>query len=185
MTKLTDTARTIMRPADAGNLATAARSTIAALIQLGHADHAARIKNNMSEFLRGSVVVHVEALRHWEDLFEVASDLLSADDTHLAYHTAQQAGYRAYCERKAFEKDAKFVGAAPSVTYDNLNAILNDAYEIIAALPKLADPDLEARVQQVTELIDRLTYDTSEDQLDEAGVDDSDCVETTTLGVAA
>jgi len=185
LTKLTDTTRTIMRPADAGNLAIAARSTINALIQRGHDDHAARIKRDMSDFLRGSIVVHVETLRHWEELFEVAGDLLAADDTHLAYQTAQQAGYRAYCERQAFEKDAKFVGTAPPVTYDNLNARLSDAYEIIASLPKLADPDLDARVQQVAELIDQLTYDTFDDHLDEAGVDGSASVETTVLGVAA
>jgi hypothetical protein len=54
-----------------------------------------------------------------------------------------------------------------SITYADLNADLNNAYEILTALPRLTDPSLEARVNQVAELLDQLTYNTCADTQEE------------------
>ncbi|WP_394441693.1 hypothetical protein [Sulfitobacter sp. 1A12779] len=50
-----------------------------------------------------------------------------------------------------------------SITY----ADLNNAYETLTTMPQLTDPALEARVSQVAELLDQLTYDTCADTQEE------------------
>lgn len=171
MTKLTETARTTLRPADAGRLADAVRATIQALIRHGHDEHAARVQLSMSEFLRGSAVVHIETLRHWEDVFEMAGDLLAAHDDDLAHCTAYQAEYLIHCEIQAYERDVRYLQvSATAMTYDNLSARLDDAYEILVAVPTAANPVLEARIQHVAELLSELTCDTDPEHLAEAGI---------------
>lgn len=173
LTKLTETARTILRSADAGRLTTAAQATINALKQHGHDEQATRVELSMSKFLRGSVVVHIETLRDWQDVFETAADLLVVSDPDLAHRTVYQAGYQVHREIQAYERDLRFLAATPSaaMTYNNLNVRLGDVYEILAALPAVADPALEGRIQYVAQLLDDLTDDTYPDHLDEAGVD--------------
>ncbi|MCP1168899.1 hypothetical protein [Limimaricola litoreus] len=183
MTKLSETARTVLRAADAGRLADAARATIRALIQHGHDDQAATVQLAMSEFLRGSAVVHIETLRHWEDVFEAAGDLLAVDPD-IAHCTAYLAGYLTHREIQAYERDVRYLQvSATAMTYDNLSARLDDAYEILAALPTVANPVLEARIKQVAELLSDLTYDTDPEHLLEAGIDPDTRV--AAVGVAA
>ncbi|MFG6661440.1 hypothetical protein [Sulfitobacter sp. 915] len=63
------------------------------------------------------------------------------------------------------------------MTYEGLNAKLNAAYEIMQALPELADRALDARVQHVANLLDGLTLDTFDDTLDADGISPEQVVE--------
>lgn len=43
-----------------------------------------------------------------------------------------------------------------------VNAVLNAAYEILSALPKMADAEFEARLQTMVEQLDDMTRETCE-----------------------
>ncbi len=93
------------------------------------------------------------------------------DDPCVADETADIAASYIYCELVALginpSKDDVNTVPTWSITYADLNADLNNAYEILTTLPRLTDPALEARVNQVAELLDRLTYDICADTQEE------------------
>lgn len=185
MTKITDTETTIFHAADAGGLVKSIQETVAALQRHGYIEHAAAIRRATAQFVAGGSPVEVGTLRRWWALFDRAWDLLAnspIDDPCIADDTADVAASYVYCELTA-------LGIAPSkgdmsrdeawvFTYGDLNADLNNAYEILTTLPPLTDPALEARVQHVAELLDRLTYDTCADAHENAAFGEDDTAAT-------
>ena len=174
MTKIADTDTTIFHAADAGGLVKATQETISALHRHGFTKHAAVIRRATAQFVAGRSLVEVGKLRRWWALFDHAWDLLAnspIDDPCIADETADIAASYIYCELVALgvnpTKDDVNTVPTWSITYADLNADLNNAYEILTALPRLTDPALEARVNQVAELLDQLTYDTCADTQEE------------------
>ncbi|MFG6569798.1 hypothetical protein [Sulfitobacter sp. 1A13679] len=174
MTKISDDDTTIFHAADAGGLVQATQDTISALQRHGYIEHAAVIRRATAQFVAGRSLVEIGTLRRWWSLFEHAWDLLAnspIDDPCVADDTADIAAGYIYRELVALgvtpSKGDMNTKSAWAITYDDLNADLNNAYEILTTLPRLTDPALEARVNQVAELLDQLTYDTCADTQEE------------------
>ena len=55
---------------------------------------------------------------------------------------------------------AEMAGQTKEVS--EVNAALNAAYEILSALPKMADAEFEARLQALVESLDDITFETAE-----------------------
>lgn len=183
MTKTTDTNSTPSYAVEAEKLAEAVQATIVALKDNDHADHAEAVECAMAGFLRGNTMVEIDTLHQWLALFETAHELISdSGDECTVDETADLAFY-------CISKEISVLEAAawnPMMSYDVLNRLLNDAYETLADLPRLADATLDARVQRVVQMLDELTYDTWDGRhLAEAGIDPNGAVEATVSQASA
>ena len=136
MTKISDTDTIIFHAADAGGLVKATQETISALHRHGFTEHAAVIRRATAQFVAGRSLVEVGTLRRWWALFDHAWDLLAnspIDDPCIADETADIAASYIYCELVALginpSKDDVNTVPTWSITYADLNADLNNAYE--------------------------------------------------------
>lgn len=129
------------------------------------------------ENLADAANLTIETLQQWLALIDEAYDLISGSgDDCTADETADLAAYYIRKEIRNIEAAAR----TPLTTYDQLNGRLQDAYDLLGNLPRLAHPGLDARVQRVVELLDELTHDTHDaDKLAEAGIDPNGPVERT------
>lgn len=158
MTKLTNT----------NELADAVNATVTALIDNGHNEHAEVVQHSIANILRSGSPITIDTLHQWLGLIDVAHCLISdAGDECTADETAEHAS--SYV-RKEIDAINVAAGEAPT-NYGQLHNRLNDAYAIIADLPNLAHPALHARVRQVLNMLDDLTFDTFDEyRLKSAGI---------------
>lgn len=185
MTKKTaDTEIAYFDAEEAAELTKVTDETTDALIRHGYVEHAETIRRATEQkFVDGCWQVVAGTLLRWHRLFDHAFDLLARspiDDPCIADNTAEIAGGLVY-----YKLGTIGITPTPLMTLQEMNSTLNEAYETIAALPKLRDPALDARLQLVVKLLDDLTLDTYDDTLDEAGICPRSPIEANIIEVAA